>query len=281
MSTSLLSRLKPNALSGVTTEVVDVTPEIADQMLKRNVRNRDLKKFKIDGFVRDMKTGRWLFDGSPIRFGVSGALLDGQNRLKAVIAADMTIPFLVIRGLPDAAQEVMDTGTKRTTADQLTIRGESYANLLAAIARRAAQWDKGSRTSNGAFRPTESEIRDYLDLNPSLRLAAEVASKCRKSLAPLPTSVIGLAYFLCARIDRLDANEFFIDQVTNTIGLQLGAPAHALRKKFETSDRRLDSELDLLSFLLKAWNLYRSGGTASTLRPPNGGWNAGNVPTPY
>lgn len=282
MSTTSVARLQDKALKAVTTEIVSVSPDIARQMLVKNTKNRPLKKAKIKAFARDMACGRWQFDGMPIRFGTSGALLDGQNRLQAVIASEVAVPFLVIKGLPDATQEVMDTGTKRTTADQLNLRGEPHANLLAAIGRRGAMWDQGHRTNaGGGYIPSESEIRDFIDQNPQTKAAAEIAQRASRSV-PLPPSVIGLAYFVCSRVDVLDAKAFFIDQLTEQIGLQYGDPAKALHKKFKDTERRTGrvAETDLLCYVLKAWNLYRTGQRATALRGPREGWNSTNVPTP-
>src|SRR5439155_25117462 len=106
--------------------VVDVDPATASAWLQRNLHNRHLREEAVSSMARDMAAGRWQYTGEAVKFSKAGNLLDGQHRLAAVVKSETTIPILVVPGLPDSAQEVIDTGAKRTASDVLYLSGESY-----------------------------------------------------------------------------------------------------------------------------------------------------------
>lgn len=283
MSTALLSRFTGNQTAGITHEVIQITPDMAKKFLGQNSHNRVLRQKDVNKFARDMRSGAWDFNGEPVRIAVDGTLIDGQHRLHAVVTSGVTVAFLLIRGLPLSAQETIDTGVKRTVGDSLHMRGESNATSLAAIARKAILWDAGLRSFSGGtlFTPSDSEIRSYIESNAGLRRAAHVADRSRKHI-PVAASVLGVSYFLCSRIDPADTSIFFIDQLTDGLGLRAGDPAHALRLRlsFDALSRRRLIEVDVLGLILRCWNGYRTGERISRIQSPKGGWNSTNIPEP-
>ena len=127
----------------VDAEIVHVTPDTAQSWLSRNTSNRNLKTTKIALYARDMAAGNWLLTGEAIKFSADGTLLEGQNRLHAVVASGATVPMFVIRGLDPAVQGVMDTGAPRTGGDALTMRGINQAKDVAAAASTLLQYRRG------------------------------------------------------------------------------------------------------------------------------------------
>lgn len=111
-----------------------VTPEVAREWLSHNHNNRNLKQAAIKRYAEDMKNDRWVINGNNnIVFGVSGNLIDGQNRLNAVIRADVTVVMGVMRNIRDEARESMDQGTKRSTSDVFKMNGiKNYSRAAAA-----------------------------------------------------------------------------------------------------------------------------------------------------
>jgi hypothetical protein len=75
------------------TEVREINPTIAKEMLKRNFNNRKLNETHIRNLSNQMKLNNWLFDGTPLKFDKYGRLLDGQHRLNAVIESNKQIKF--------------------------------------------------------------------------------------------------------------------------------------------------------------------------------------------
>lgn len=280
MSKTSVAQLRSIPAS-ISHEVVHVTPEMAEKMLTKNDHNRNIRQAKVDQFARDMIAGRWVLNGEAVQIAVDGTVLNGQHRLKAIVRSGKTIPLLIVKGLPIEAQETIDTGAKRSLGDSLALRGEANPTLLAAITRRAAMWDAGARTNIGKIVPSEQECRSYLANQPLLRLATDVAARSRKYIN-CPGSVFGLAFYLCARQDVIEAKAFFIDELTEGIGVDYRSPAWALRKRLasETERRGRVAETDLLGYLLRAWNARCRGESLTLLKSPQGGWTASNIPAP-
>lgn len=282
MSKSSVAQLRhPKASPTLSHEVVFVTPDMAEKMLGKNTHNRNVRQAKVDQFARDMIAGRWVLNGEAIQIALDGTILNGQHRLLGCVRSGCTVPFLVVKGLPLEAQDTIDTGAKRSLGDSLGLRGESNPNLLAAITRRAAMWDAGVRSNVGKLVPSEQECRDYLDHNPLLRLATEVASRSRKYVN-VPGSVFGLAFYLCARMDVVEAKSFFIDQLTEGVGVDYRSAAYALRRRFaaEADRKGRAAETDLLGYTLRAWNAHVLGESITNIHAPKGGWTSSNLPAP-
>lgn len=103
---------------------VIISPEMAAEFLTKNTKNRAIKQFKLQGFVADMKDGRWRFNGDAIRFYADGSLADGQHRLEACVASG--VPFIanIIYGLSAEDGMTIDTGTSRKNADVLCLQAD-------------------------------------------------------------------------------------------------------------------------------------------------------------
>lgn len=103
-----------------------ITPEIARAYLSHNVRNRKQKPGAQRNYARDMKNGNWQLSPNGISFFENGDLADGQNRLEAVIKADVPVEMYVTYNVRNDCS-IFDRGVSRSTADSLTIAGESSA----------------------------------------------------------------------------------------------------------------------------------------------------------
>ena len=95
--------------------VEKITPEIAAEYLKVNVKNyRKLQRPVMKRYAEDMKAGRWELNGEPIVFDNNGMLKNGQHRLAAVILAGATVEMVVVRGV-DESVTAYDLNSVRTT----------------------------------------------------------------------------------------------------------------------------------------------------------------------
>lgn len=121
----------------MTVEIIDITPEIAEAMLKRNVQNRNPKKKKIRGYAREMKRELWKENGVPIIFDDEGVLKDGQHRLKAIMESKITVKNVVVITVPKSQASCYDIGAVRSIGDISVLEGRSDrifldSNLLSA-----------------------------------------------------------------------------------------------------------------------------------------------------
>ena len=255
-----------------------VTPEIASRWLKRNDRNRNLRAQTIARYARDMEAGKWHLDGTPIKFGPDGQLLDGQHRLAAIVKSGETILTAVATGIDPAAQAVMDTGRARTAADALSIDGEKNAHALAAAARLGLQAERGALNSPGEY--SHEEIIAYIAANPDLRYACEFAMPLARG-ADCPPAVAVHSFMILSRLDTFEAARFWVG-LSNGAGLEAGDPVLTLRNRFSEA-RRGKEKLGrhaYLSAIYRAWNYRREGKTLTMIKLNSPAVKGGLVPVP-
>ena len=133
--------LGTNGKSALTAEITSIDAATAGSWLSLNYTGqRKLKSANVRKIARSIGRGYFQFNGQPILFDPNGRLLDGQNRLAALIEArkihkhlsscPKTISCLVVRGIPTEAFPTLDQGAKRTTADFM--REKNATKLVAA-----------------------------------------------------------------------------------------------------------------------------------------------------
>lgn len=251
----------------IVTEIIDVTPEMAAEMLTHNTHNRGLRPGRVERYARDMKRGRWPWNGVPITFDRDGVLIEGQHRLHAVIESGVTIRFTVIRGMPPEIQESYDLGIARTGGDALSLRGYTTPNYVASTARRIWEWLDSGPSWNFCATASNISIQDILDLvegDESIVLAARYAAGHAKHIRAIP-SIMGLAYWVFSGIDIEDAEAFFLD-LGNPAGLEGSSPVLTLRNRFLSDAIRFSGhsrhghpsdEEDQMALFCYAWNAFR------------------------
>ena len=273
----------PNGTQAVPkSEVMTVTPQIAQEWVTLNTRNRPVRYSRVARFARDMKDGTWTLNGETVKISADGTILDGQHRLYACIQAGVSFETFVIRGLPLQAQDTIDTGAARTMGDQFGLRGEAHGNLLAAITRQAYKWLHGVRCQGQAgSEPTHAELSALLAAEPRLREAAAWADKARKNFKSVSGSVWGMAWLLFHGSDHLAA-EVFLDKVLTGADLAEGHPALAFRNriwKAREGGERLTVH-EQLAYLILAWNAFKEDRKISRLQGPKGKLTPANFPEP-
>lgn len=263
-----------------TVEIIDVTPELAEEWLSRNPKNRNLRGQVIASYARDMLSGSWVLNGETVKISSAGHLLDGQHRLSAVVESGTIVPMIVVSGVEASAMPTVDTGAKRTYADALRLQGEENTSVLAAVTRRALLWQRGYRVKPGSVSPTGLELNAFLNEHRRLRTSAEVATK----LAPralVAASILGLAHFLFSDLDPDEAG-WFHARLADGDGLAADDPIAALRNrivKMRVGGGRVN-ETEALALVVMAWNAWRAGETRSKLQLPRGGLTSENFPEP-
>jgi hypothetical protein len=99
----------------------DIDPQIAVKYLEKDVaaneQNRPLTQSRINDLADIMVRGRFEQTHQGIAFSDTGALVDGQHRLWAVVESGVTVRMLVTRGLSPAAVLAIDMGRARSVAE--------------------------------------------------------------------------------------------------------------------------------------------------------------------
>lgn len=256
-------------------ETLQVTPQLAKDWLNQNENNRRLRPGVVDAYARQMRNGRWPFTGEPIQRDVNGNLINGQHRLSALVEAGVTLPFVVVSGLPPEVADVVDTQARRSAGDMLERYGELHTRSLGSAVRIALLQEQGALSTGGQTQIGHTEIRAFIDYNPDIRDAVSLALRVYRGMdAPSPAA-LAYAIWRLRRIDRERADQFFID-ASEKANLGPNDPALALARRFaeiRRTKKRTPVE-EQLTLIYRAWNARRKGRTLAMVKAVHNGQRA-------
>ena len=117
------------------TFVLWITPEMAIDLMKRNIKNRKISPHLVDSYAQQIINNEWELNGESICLSVSGILKDGQHRLSAIIKTNIAVQCVVVFNVKDDVS-IYDRGRKRSITDALLISGwdAEYANRIISAA---------------------------------------------------------------------------------------------------------------------------------------------------
>lgn len=246
----------------VPANVVTITPKMAEEMLGKNVKNRNVSSRTVDAYARDMATGNWRFTGEAIKVSRGGNLLDGQHRLLACVKADVPFTTLIVYGLEEDAQDIMDTGRTRTVADALTIKGQALAHRVAA----ACNWMTKVKLGYSRDRVTHSEALGILQRHPGL---AESAHFVGTAYGMSPALLTCIHYIGAKLLDNSPfANEFVTIFITGNS--YDGCAAHAWRERLMRAKAAKTpiTHDHMYKGSVHSWNLFSASKIVKFIRAP-------------
>lgn len=242
---------------------VKITPEEAEEMLRKNKHNRPIVNSAFERMARDMREGNWRLTGDTIKFDPMGNLIDGQHRLWACIEAGVAFETFVAYGVSPDAFDVIDTGMKRSSAAMMHLKGERDTALLAGATNLYWKYEKKYLQKAAPVSPTNRETMRCLEQNPGLRDAVSEAKRVKHLVS---AAVAGFVFYVTAQKSPDEAVAFF-DKLSAGEGLLGGDPVLALRERLirnKTSIAKL-RQRDLVILMLKAWNAFRERRKVRTL----------------
>lgn len=208
-----------------------LTPALAEALIARNVRNRNVSRSRVASYAKEIREGRWSDNGQTIVVADNGELLDGGHRCHAVLLADIAIPIILVENVADPrAFHTIDTGKTRTNSDVLTISGKKNTQALGAVL--AYIWRYENRTSDALPRARVSHA-DTLDTMGRYPLAVEAATfkglrGLRDLRCPAQASLAWIA--IVDAVGRKVADEF-VSSMDTGLGLREGDPVAILRNR--------------------------------------------------
>lgn len=187
---------------GITSVVECISPEIAKRYLYTQKKNRHPTETRIRDYSDRMLRGEWHVS-QPIQFTSDGDLFDGQHRLMAVIRANISVDFLVVRGLPPETRYYVDIGQSRRAAQIATLmgKGTSLSTKLATckamfIGSELEPKNKGAKEAAmnlGVSVSKSFSPHKIIELYEKHQTAIDFADACRH-VSPV-RAVIARAYY--------------------------------------------------------------------------------------
>lgn len=273
--------------SDTKTSIEVITPEMAQKYLGTNISHqRNVTMSHVLHLRQQMESEQWLMTGEPIIFDELGRLVDGQHRLRALVAAGASIEFVIIRGVPTDSFMAMNRGKTRTNANVLSIHGvQNYSATAACVAnvlnyRRALAVNvkvKGkegkpdkirSGSLNSYIRASSIDVVTEHDLHPaSYSVAVDLSIKARRMMKGSVTSTVAALALIDA--DRpVESVCDFWDSFVSGANLGSGHPALALRNAITVNNNSTAklSQSILIMMAVRAWNKYITGESAKVLK---------------
>lgn len=267
---------------GVTFQVMEVTPEIAEEwLLSVPERQRRKSITTYEKYATDMSEGAFSFTGDPIRFDTSDECIDGQHRLTGIVESQKAQVLLVIRGLPTRVIHNIDTGRMRSFADTLRIEGYTNPRALAAVTGRLWHWVHGNygrpglpRVSNAIHTGTAPSrnllMRTLLD-NEVLVTAAHQGNHLASYLPNAPASIYALSWFVLTGVDVDLREQFWHELLHGPAQNNPEYPITVLRRALTRRRGETEKMADWvwLAYIFRTWNAWLTGESISYLRMPS------------
>ena len=241
-------------------EAVWVDATRARELLGSHDNWRALKPNLLRRYVSDMREGRWA-PNSTLQVDLDGRLVDGQHRLRAVIASDTAQWFVILFDVSSADVEVIDTGVSRSFADLL--RHEGYKGRSKAVASAvtvAMAWEAGVIAGTGSSMNLGLSNRaklDWLQDHPRLADAHPEGQRLYASLR-LPCSV-GMAFVWKGRQESPAMVDEFLDAVCDAREPSSAAIVYRRWCLGRAADVRRTTAAEYLALTIKAWNAHMVG----------------------
>lgn len=278
----LAPKLKNIDFKTVSLTVVTITPAIAEEYLGAVAEGRRSSSKSVDRLVTDLRAGNFIFTADPIKFGTNKELLDGANRLRAVIKSGVSITVLLATGVAVEARNVIDTGAKFGLKNALERRGTAHAANVAGALTAVQAWEREEHTlhpKTGAT--TNSTSLTFLDAHPEIESIAHEAARYASKIPTLTSKQISALIWAFDKLDR-DYRTTFFAKLISGANLEANSPILQLRNLLadEQVSASKRSPRFVFAVTIKAWNSYRTGTTVRSLNFVGGGVHPQEFPIP-
>lgn len=206
--------------------IVVATKPLIDWLLSLNTHNRAPKRSAIDWLHQSIDDGQWFLTNQGVGITASGWITDGQHRLIAIADAGYPpVEFVLVTGLKDEAQAVVDRHAKRSQADVIKLfLNQTVTNQAVAVANVIFR----VRTDGESFsfinkRPSDFEIAGFISDN------AEALSRIMPCIGSGARAAVAAAIVHYSMSYDFDAACEFADKVRTGVGLTATDPAYRLR----------------------------------------------------
>ena len=245
--------------------VETIGPITAQEYLDQMPKNRRLSQAGVDRWAKAMKEDDWIPEANgPIRFDTDGNLIDGQHRLRALIATGLALSFIVVRNVPPAGLYVMDLNRTRTLADALYINGETDSGGLASTINFYGEYLRSGMVQKISWSGIHFAIPEALAIlneAPGLRGSLKTGHAMRRTFHGGPGRW-AIIHYILSGVDAEDAAAF-LSQLSTGEDLHQAHPILHLRKRLlddVVAIRKLPIR-DYTALIFKAWNMWRTGKT--------------------
>lgn len=185
-------------------QVMKISPALAETWLEANTFNRTISRHTVERYTADMKNGSWRLNHQGIAFDDSGTLVDGQQRLTAIIKSGATVEMMETWG---ADRVGIDELRSRSTADVVKFGGLSNwaeRKHLECAKQMITLTTKDSKSV--AIKPSTIQLVEFADKNKdAIEFSESLFSSHEKGISTAGTrGVIATAYYHFSKDDLVE-----------------------------------------------------------------------------
>jgi hypothetical protein len=246
-----------------------ITPTRAKQLLEANIKNRLVKRARVDMYANDIINGRWKeHTGESIKISETGLILDGQHRLHAIIQANKAIVMLVISGIEDSVFDVIDTGSSRNASDAFKISDIKHGCTIPSIMAMYNLLQEGKRAKVHVNQKSTNAMlieQYYLDEDFWQNIAKQSHQMYQAFAKILQPSFIGGFYAHFYKINPEKADDF-MKQLTTGMDIN-NKTISLLRNRLmhdKMSVRKINPTIKM-ALIIKTWNCFVKGESLKVL----------------
>jgi len=242
-------------------EEITITPAMAKRMLEQNADNRPISLRQVKQIARDIRNKHFEVNGETVVVSDDGWLNDGQNRLMAIIEADMPIQSFVVFGVPRKSRMTVDMGRARTTTHYLGMEHVPNAHYAAIVAAQWAAFELGYFGKLTKQRDTGITRQDTLQFyHDHSHMIDNAIVKLRHQLKYIGTqgsTGVLTAYCILQVKDPLHTDDFFRSLLEGS-GLDRDDVVLELRNRLIASKKELDP-YQKCELVLRHWMAWKDG----------------------
>mgnify|MGYP003650956171 CR=1 FL=1 len=242
--------------------VVTMTPEIAKDLLSKNIGNRKVRSTTLSFYKKQMLSGQWKENGEPIIIDTDGVIKDGQHRLMAVVDSNYSYRVPVIYGVKPDVMDTIDTGSNRSASDVLSLEGFKYTHLISSLGKSILNTRTVlSKSSQKSLQISNNDILKFANENKDKLYS--VARKTMNEISPLQVVKVlapsEIAYLLW-RFGNNEDTVLFLKMITGTLRIPKTAPDYVYKKLVESKNvgSRM-SRGDKQYYIERAYEKYKAG----------------------
>jgi hypothetical protein len=246
---------------------VIITPDLAEQLLKRNTDNRPLNAEHTAYFKRLILAGEWRLTHQGMAIDVNHVLQDGQHRLHACVEAGRVIAVPFYCGMPAENFKYVDEGRNRSIADLFGIEGVVQRTTMATTIKLVEAYRDPFPRSYMRSKASNAHLFDAFKGDPEHLVDAVKWARRHYDNAKVVATALSAATYLLRDAngrDNVFVSAFLTGLATGVKGggdsrilLDKDDPRMLLRKDMQRR-RELGNRLravDQLGYILLAWNL--------------------------
>jgi hypothetical protein len=205
--------------------LVTITPQLGEELLSRNIGNRNLSLGEVSKLREEIRRGNFLTTGQGLSVNTQGILVDGQHRLYALKAEGWpNVKMFVMTGIEEKAKMYFDQHRIRREKDIFDIKYPSakvksrFFSVLNYVIQYNNKWNRTKLVNSekeGLIPVYENEIGNIIDVG---------SPKAFFSAAHYAGFVV-----VAHETGRLSEVCAFVKQVADGINLTDKMPAYHLR----------------------------------------------------